>query len=162
MRLLLLRHGIAEDAGPGTGFRDEPRELTPEGRAKMEQQARGMAALGISAAVLLTSPLARCRQTAEIVGAALGLEPVEDDRLRPGMELDDLEEALLRHPGAGPVLVCGHEPDLSEAVAELTDGGEVELRKGSLAVLEVSAVRPGAGRLRALYPPGALRMLTRP
>jgi phosphohistidine phosphatase len=162
MRLLLLRHGTAEDAGSGTGFRDEPRELTPEGRARMEEQARGMAALGVGAAVVLTSPLARCRQTAEIVAGALGLRVVEDDRLRPGMELDDLEEALLRHPGADPVLVCGHEPDLSEAVAELTGGGAVMFRKGSLAALEVSAVRPGAGRLRALYPPSALRTLAGP
>jgi phosphohistidine phosphatase len=159
MRLLLLRHGIAEGAGPGTGFRDEPRELTPEGRARMQEQARGMAALGIAAGIVLTSPLVRCRQTAEIVGDALGLAPVEDDRLLPGMELDDLEEALLRHPGADPVLVCGHQPDLSEVVAELTGGGAVEFRKGTLAVLEVTALRPGGGRLRALYPPGALRAL---
>jgi phosphohistidine phosphatase len=125
----------------------------------MEQAARGMAALGIAAGVVLTSPLVRCRQTAEIVGGALGVTPVEDDRLRPGMELDDLEEALLRHPGADPVLVCGHQPDLSEVVAELTGGGAVEFRKGSLAVLEVTSPRPEGGRLRALYPPGVLRAL---
>ena len=157
MRLMLMRHGIAEEAGPDTGFRDEPRALTPEGRARIEQAARGIVALDIEAALVLTSPLVRCRQTAEIVAAALGLTPVEDARLRPGMELDDLEEALTRHPGADPVLVCGHQPDLSEAVAELTRGGagahrlHVEQGEGALAELD------GAGRLRALYPPSALR-----
>ena len=162
MRLMLMRHGIAEEAGPDTGFRDEPRALTPEGRARIEQAARGIVALDIEAALVLTSPLVRCRQTAEIVAAALGLTPVEDARLRPGMELDDLEEALTRHPGADPVLVCGHQPDLSEAVAELTRGGAVEFRKGTLALLDVESVRPGAGRLRALYPPSALRTLAGP
>ncbi|MEZ0285025.1 MAG: histidine phosphatase family protein [Thermoleophilia bacterium] len=154
-----MRHGIAEDASPRTGFRDAPRELTPEGAARMRAAADGMAALGIDAEVVLTSPLLRCRQTAEIVCARLGGAPVEDGRLCPGMDLDALEDALLAHPDAGKLLVCGHEPDLSEAVAGLTGGGLVEFRKGSLALLDVAAVRPAGGRLRALYPPSALRRL---
>lgn len=159
MRLMLMRHGVAEDAGPDTGYRDEPRALTDEGRARMEQAARGLRALGVEASLVLCSPLVRCRQTAEIVAAALGLETVEDPRLRPGMELDDLADALMRHPGADPVLVCGHNPDLPHAVADLTGGATVDFRKGTLAVLDVDAVAPRAGRLRALYPPSALRAI---
>lgn len=159
MRLMLMRHGIAEDAGPGTGFRDEPRALSGDGRLRMEQAARGLRALGVEASLVLCSPLVRCRQTAEIVAAALGLEPVEDPRLRPGMELDDLAEALMRHPAADPVLVCGHNPDLPHAVADLTGGASVDFRKGTLAVLDVEAVAPRGGRLRALYPPSALRAI---
>ncbi|MGE0027470.1 MAG: phosphohistidine phosphatase SixA [Thermoleophilia bacterium] len=159
MRLMLMRHGIAEDAGPGTGYRDEPRALTDEGRARMEQAAQGLRALGVEASLVLCSPLVRCRQTAEIVAAALGVEPVEDARLRPGMELDDLADALMLHPGADPVLVCGHNPDLPHAVADLTGGATVDFRKGTLAVLDVDAVAPRAGRLRALYPPSALRSI---
>ena len=159
MRLMLMRHGIAVDAGPDTGFRDEARALTDEGRVRIEQAAQGLRALGIEAALVLCSPLVRCRQTAEIVAAALGLDPVEDPRLRPGMELEDLADALMRHPGADPVLVCGHNPDLPHAVADLTGGGSVDFRKGSLAVLDVEAVAPRSGRLRALYPPSALRAI---
>ena len=125
----------------------------------MRAAARGIAALGIGADVLLTSPLIRCRQTAEIVGERLGLSPREDRRLAPGMDVDGLEDALMAHPGAGAVMVCGHEPDLSEVVADLTGGGVVDLRKGSLALLDVDAVRSRGGRLRALYPPSALRRL---
>ena len=159
MRLMLMRHGIAEEAGPDTGFRDEPRALTDDGRARMEQAAEGLRALGIQASLVLCSPLVRCRQTADIVAAALGVEPVEDSRLRPGMELEDLADALMRHPGADPVLVCGHNPDLPHVVAELTGGGSVDFRKGTLAVLDVEAVAHRAGRLRALYPPSALRAI---
>src|SRR5262245_42998116 len=159
MRLMLMRHGIAEDAGPDTGYRDEPRALTDEGRARMEQAARGLRALGVEASLVLCSPLVRCRQTADIVAAVLGVEPVEDHRLRPGMELDDLADALMLHPGAGPVLVCGHNLDLPHAVADLTGGGSVDFRKGTLAVLDVEAVAPRGGRLRALYPPSALRAI---
>jgi phosphohistidine phosphatase len=159
VQLLLLRHGIAEDAGPATGHRDGPRALTPEGAERMREAARGMRALGLAPDLVLTSPLVRCRQTAEIVCGVLGGTPVEDPRLKPGMGLGDLEDALLEHPGADAPLVCGHEPDLSEVVAELTAGGIVELKKGSLAVLDVDSPRAGRGRLRALYPPAALRAL---
>ena len=120
-----------------------------------------MAALGIGADVVMTSPLIRCRQTAEIVCGELGGEPREDPRLAPGMGLGDLAGALLEHPGAASILVCGHEPDLSEMVAALTGGGMAELRKGSLALLDIEEPRPAGGRLRALYPPSALRMLGR-
>jgi phosphohistidine phosphatase len=118
-----------------------------------------MRALGIAPDLVLTSPLVRCRQTAEIVCEALGGTPVEDPRLRPGMRLGDLEDALLEHPGAGAPLVCGHEPDLSQILAELAGGGMVDFKKGSLAVLDVESPHPGRGRLRALYPPATLRLL---
>lgn len=154
-----MRHGIAEDAGPRTGGRDEPRALTAAGAARMEEAARGVVALGLRPDAVASSPLVRCRQTAEIVGAALGVAPREHRALRPGMGLDDLEDVLLEHPGAGSVLVCGHQPDLSRAVGDLTGGGLVEFAKGALAVLVIARPRPGGGVLTALYPPDALRRL---
>jgi phosphohistidine phosphatase SixA len=159
MRLLLLRHGVAQDAGPETGWSDEPRALTPDGRARMERAARGMAALGVRADAIVTSPLTRCRQTAEIVAAAIGGAPRDDARLRPGADLDAVADLLLEHPDAGAVLLCGHQPDLSDLVGDLTGGGRAEFRKGTLAVLDLEAARPRGGRLRALYPPSALRAL---
>lgn len=159
MRLLLLRHGIAEDAGPATGWRDEPRELTAEGAARMEQAALGMRALGIRVDVILTSPLPRCRLTAEIVARAIGGVAHADRRLAPGARLAGVEDLLGEHPDVASALLCGHQPDLSELVAELTGGGLAEFRKGSLAELEVDALRPRGGRLRALHPPSVLRHL---
>lgn len=125
----------------------------------MRAAAAGMRALGIAPDLVLTSPLVRCRQTAEVICEALGGTPVEDPRLRPGMRLGDFEDALLEHADAQAPMVCGHEPDLSQIVAELTGGGVVDFKKGSLAVLDVESPRPGRGRLRALYPPGGLRLL---
>jgi phosphohistidine phosphatase len=159
MRLLLLRHGVAQDAGPDTGWRDEPRALTPEGRARMERAARGMEALGVAPDAIVCSPLVRCRQTAEIVGAALGVAVREDGRLRPGADLDDVADLLLDHPDAEAVLLCGHNPDMPHLVDALTGGGRVDFRKGTLAVLDLDAARPRGGRLRALYPPSVLRAL---
>ena len=101
----------------------------------------------------------RCRQTAEIVCEALGGTPVEDPRLRPGCASATSRTRSLEHSRCGRLLVCGHEPDLSEIVAELTGGGMVDFKKGSLAMLDVESLRPGRGRLRALYPPATLRLL---
>ncbi len=159
MRLLLLRHGIAEDAGPATGWHDAPRELTAEGAARMERAALGMRALGVRADVILSSPLPRCRRTADIVAEAIGGVAHPDRRLAPGAGLADVEQLLSEHPRAGCALLCGHQPDLSDLVAELTGGGRAEFRKGSLADLEVERLAAGGGRLRALYPPGLLRRL---
>ena len=125
----------------------------------MRAAARGMRALGVRADLVLTSPLIRCRQTADIVCERLGGAPREDRRLAPGMGLAELEDVLPEHADAGSVMMCGHQPDLSIVTAALTGGGHVEYRKGSLALLDVEAARSAAARLRALYPPAALRTL---
>lgn len=157
--LLILRHGIAEDAGPSTGYEDEPRALTPDGAARMRLAAAGMATLDLGVEAVVASPLVRCRQTGEIVADTLGLPLHQDARLSPGMDIDGIEELLLEHPDTETLMICGHQPDLSLLVAELTAGGSVEFRKGSLAVLGIDAPRRGGGRLLALYPPAALRGL---
>ena len=161
MILYLLRHGVAEDAGPATGFRDEPRALTDDGVARMRRAARGMLGLGIAPELVLSSPLTRCRQTAEIVADVLGVPMEEDAQLAPGMELDDLRQAIGERGSPDIVLACGHQPDLSVVASDLIGGGAVEFRKGSLAVIEIEAVRSARGHLRALYPPATLRQLGR-
>lgn len=159
MRLHLLRHGIAEDAGPATGGRDEPRALTERGIAHMHAGARGIATLGLDIDTVLTSPLTRCLQTATIVCEHIGGSPQQDQRLRPGLDLEALDDVLLEHPDAASVLVCGHEPDLSIIAAVLTGGAGLHFRKGALAVLDVESRRPRGARLRGFYEPRLLRAL---
>jgi phosphohistidine phosphatase len=160
VELALLRHGVAEDAGPEDG--EEARALTPDGAERMRLAAAGMASLGLRPEVVLTSPLVRCRETAEIVAEALGGEVVADDRLAPGMGLDELAGAVAIVPEAARVMVCGHQPELSQVAAALLGGGRVEFQKGALVVLEAGAVRPGSAYLRAAYPPSTLRLLAGP
>jgi phosphohistidine phosphatase len=161
VRLLLLRHGLAEDAGPATGFRDEPRALTPEGARRARLAAAGMARLGLTADVALHSPLRRCRETAAIVAEAIAAPLADEPRLAPGLDLDGLEDALLRRPDAATVLVCAHQPDLSDLVEDLT-GGRVAFRPTTLAILDVDEVRRGGGRLRSVHPPSLLGALGEP
>lgn len=159
MQLALLRHGVAEDAGPSTEWQDEPRRLTDVGRRRMRDAAAGIVRLGLTFDAVLTSPLTRCRQTAEIVAGALGRVAVSDDRLRPGLDVDALIDLLLEYPEAESVLVCGHQPDLTLVTSDLVSGGLVEFKKGSLALVELDELRPRGGVLMALYPPSTLRRI---
>jgi phosphohistidine phosphatase SixA len=158
MRLLLLRHGVAEDAGPATAFEDEPRALTAEGTAKMQAEARGIERLALGIEGIISSPLVRCVQTATIVADALGIEPAQDRRLRPGADLDAVADLILEHPDTDTILLCGHQPDMSQLVFDLT-GGSVAFKKGTLALMDVTAPRPNGAYLTALYPPATLRTL---
>lgn len=65
MELYLIRHGIAAERG--TYPKDEERPLTEKGRAKTQKVAQRLYALGLRFDFILTSPLVRARQTAEIL-----------------------------------------------------------------------------------------------
>lgn len=153
MEIYFLRHGVAEDMAPGGS--DAARRLTDKGIAKLEAAREGLRRLKVAPDLLLTSPLVRARQTAEVVGRHLGLEPQVADVLAPGCDAARLRSLLAEHPGVGRVMVVGHEPDFSRMIAELT-GGRVEMKKGGLARVDLE---PGErrGTLVWLAPPRGLR-----
>src|SRR5262245_39880728 len=124
MELYFLRHGIAADVGPeGTG--DAGRPLTAEGIAKLKEAARGLRRLGVRPDVLLSSPLVRARQTAEIVRHALGLDSRLVDALAPGCDIMRLRELLGEYRDTKSAMVVGHEPDFSTMIGDLTGGSHV-------------------------------------
>jgi phosphohistidine phosphatase len=141
----LLRHGDAEDPDGD----DAARELTVEGRRQARAAGLALARLGVELDRCLSSPKARAEQTARIACAELGVEVELTEALRGG----DFDPVPLVS-GLGRVLLVGHEPDFSRAVARAT-GARVELEKGGLAAIEDS-------RLIALLRPGALREIAAP
>ena len=156
-RVYFLRHGKAENRAEWRGSDDE-RPLTAEGEEAMRREAEALRALGLAPDVIVTSPLARARRTAEIVAEGLGLSGrlVEDERLAHGFDVRRLEQVLAAHAGAGAVMVVGHEPDFSAAVAELIGGGEIVMKKGGLARVDVTAPVAGGGELVWLLTPPLL------
>jgi phosphohistidine phosphatase len=159
VKLFFLRHGIAEDYSP-TG-RDADRRLTAEGLTEMDAVGAGMAALGLRFDLLLSSPKVRARQTAEIAAAALGQgEQLKlEAALGHGCGLIELREILADVDGKSRVLLVGHQPDLSENIGALIGGGCVQMKKASLACLEVERIEPGGGELRWLLPSKQLAQL---
>ena len=131
-RLFLVRHGRAEAQAQGG---DAARRLTPEGRAAFEAHVR---ALGASLAVnrVVTSPVTRARETAQIIAAVTGARAVPDAELSAG-NLDG--RGVLRLAGRlGPgVALVGHNPELADAVSSIA-GRRVDLPPGGIAALDVA------------------------
>jgi phosphohistidine phosphatase len=123
----LLRHGDAED---GAGKPDAERELTEKGERQSVAAGKALKALGVDLDVCLTSPKVRAKRTAELASEPLGCPVEEDDRLAGG-DFDPLELAA----GRGEVMLVGHEPDFSGAVALVT-GSRVKMKKGGIAALD--------------------------
>ena len=128
MRLLIVRHAEASPGRP-----DELRSLTPEGREQARQLGDSLRAEGFAPSAVLCSPLLRARETARELG--LG-EPLVDDRLAPGASADDVRAAAAGH--GDTVVVVGHQPDCSRAVAELRGGDEPAFPPCAHALLELA------------------------
>ena len=153
MILYFLRHGLAGSRAEWKGD-DALRPLTKEGMKNMVRQAETLADLGLKLDLIITSPLARAFQTADIVADRLkmGEKLVQDDRLAPGFGSDDLEKVLLDHAETQNVLLVGHEPDFSLTISTLV-GGRVLLKKGGLARVDITNTEPLQGELLWLLPP---------
>ena len=136
-----LRHGDAEE-----GTDDFARRLTAKGERQSRDAGATLAALGVALDLCLTSPRVRARETARLACEPLGVEVVVDERLQGG-RFDPEELAV----GLDNVLLVGHEPDFSDAIAELT-GGRVDMKKGGLAAVE-------SGELRVLVRPKETKVI---
>jgi phosphohistidine phosphatase len=123
----LLRHGDAED---GAGKPDAERDLTEKGERQSRDAGRALKALGVELDVCLTSPKVRAMRTAELACGPLDCAVEPDDRLAGG-DFDPLELAA----GRGEVMLVGHEPDFSQAVA-LATGSRVKMKKGGIAAID--------------------------
>lgn len=160
-RLVIMRHAPAEALTPHH-HDDAARRLSPEGRRSMQAAGTALARLLPLPARIYTSPLARARETAELLAAMLGTAaPVATPRLAPGFA----RAALVRELAAArlePLALVGHEPDLSGFVGWLLGGDappSVEFAKGTVCVTELAV--PGSARLLAHYPLDALVRLAR-
>ncbi len=151
MILYFLRHG---KAGSPRAKNDDERELTDAGVTALRTAAPLWRRLNLRPDVVLSSPLPRALQTAELFCEAVGGSPVTDDRLRPGASWGDLARAMAAHQDARRVMFVGHEPDLSGAVSDLTGAASVRMRKGGLACLEFYGIpEPGGGEIAWLLDP---------
>jgi phosphohistidine phosphatase len=156
VELCFLRHANAGD--PMTWDRpDEERPITEKGRRQAERVGRLLAAAGYAPDVILSSPLARARQTAEIVSEILGTRMRIDDRLGEALDLATIERILADAGDPRRPVLVGHDPDFSELVSELV-GAPIPMRKGALARVDLERpLEPGTGELRWLLPPDILR-----
>jgi len=165
--LYIVRHAIAVERGDPAFLTDDDRPLSPEGIHKFRLAARGLSELGLKLERIVTSPLLRARQTAEILKEVVAkrAELNTAKELRPETPFETTLEAVNRYQNDS-IAVVGHEPHLSGLTSFLLVGGgelaAIEFKKGAVARL-IFPDRPAGGTatLEWLIQPGALRLLAK-
>jgi phosphohistidine phosphatase len=165
MKLYLVRHGIAVPHGMA-GMAEDERPLTEEGIKKLNLSAPGLRSLGCTPEVILTSPLPRARQTAEILAAALAARTSLEicAPLAPSGRRERVYEEIRRR-GCQSLMLVGHQPSLGEIAAEIAWGtpqNYIEIKKGGACALELEITRGiPRGALLWLLTPSVLSSIHR-
>ena len=162
LELYLVRHGIAEERGDDWPD-DSKRPLTGAGMAKLRKEARGLVALAVEIDQIVTSPLVRTRQTADILAEAFKNKPgiAASDALAPAGTPAAVMQEIARHVRKGRIALVGHEPNLGELAAQLIGAkAPLEFKKGGVCRIDFEMLPPkGLGALRWFVLPKMLRRL---
>lgn len=162
MDLYIVRHGIAIDREDPKCPADPERYLTPEGIEKTKQVAAGVAALGATPALFLSSPYVRAMETAEIFADAFKFSKSKirkTESLLPGTDPLGFFRELSREKQAASVFCFGHAPQLDELIAYALGSKNMitALKKAGVALIELRRVSPPSGTLAWLGTPKLLR-----
>lgn len=145
---------------------DSKRPLTSDGIAKLRKEAQALVALDVTFDQILTSPLSRTRQTAEIFAEGLrGRPPVASvEALAPGGSYAALLEALGEYARRSRIALVGHEPGIGETAARLIGARRaLEFKKGAICRIDVDTLPPARpGTLKWFLTPKMLRALASP
>lgn len=140
MELYILRHGIAEDRS--RSGRDEDRELTGEGRRKLREVLRVAASAGVKPSLVLSSPLVRAVQTAEIAAEELGYRDtiVHSRALIPDAAPAEAWNEIRTHRVENQLLLASHNPLCSVLPGYLLRSPNlaVDFKKGALMRVDFS------------------------
>ncbi|MBP7779644.1 MAG: phosphohistidine phosphatase SixA [Acidobacteria bacterium] len=166
VELYLVRHAVAAARGPDYPD-DAERPLTADGVARFRRAVAGLRETGVQLDLVLTSPYARARDTAELLVAGLRPKPKSAivEALAPGSRPVDVVAAVARYSGSGRgasrLALVGHEPGLGELAARLLGAkGAFEFKKGGVCRIDLDRAMPaGLGTLRWFLTPRLLRGL---
>lgn len=153
MFLYIIRHAWAEERDPERFPDDDLRPLTSDGKKRFGKVAGRLVDAGVCPTLVATSPLVRCRQTADILLKRLPGEAklVELDTLRPGSDLGALVEWTAKQTDEAIAWV-GHAPDVGDLAAALLGDGTASIRfaKGATAALEFAG-HPAPGKAELIW-----------
>jgi phosphohistidine phosphatase len=162
LELYLIRHGVAAERGEEFPD-DSKRPLTAEGVARLRKEAKALEGLDVGFDQILSSPLVRARQTAEVFAEELkGKPPIANtDALTPAGSPGAVIQELAKHMRKARIALVGHEPNMGELAAFLI-GAKVPLpfKKGAICRIDFSVFPPkGKGELCWFVTPKMLRKI---
>lgn len=149
MTLYFLRHGEAD--WPHWDKPDDERPLTKKGKKEMRRVASFLCRHHVCPSLILSSPLPRARETAEIVAKCLKIKTQEERALAKGFNAAKLRTMLKDHD-VEELMIVGHEPDFSAVIRALC-GARIKLAKAGLAHVDLARRDDEKGRLIWLVPP---------
>jgi phosphohistidine phosphatase len=162
LELYLIRHGVAEERGEDWPD-DSKRPLTQAGIAKLRKEARGLVAIGAIFEQIVSSPLVRTRQTADVFAETLKNKPpvATSDALAPAGTPAAVIQEIAKHVRKAKVALVGHEPNLGELAAQLIGARTaLEFKKGGVCRIDFDVLPPkGQGSLIWFVTPRMLRKL---
>ena len=161
MDIYFLRHASAGEPKL-TPSKDDERRLDKLGIEQSHNVGRALAAMDISLEAILSSPLPRAAETAEIVADEIGHKQkvVMEAAMRPGASYEQFLELLGRYGSGDAIMVVGHNPNMTEFLNKLLIGEDapdaIELKKAAIAKVE----KTGSGAiLKWCMPPKVLRAI---
>ncbi len=144
MQVYLLRHGIAEEDRIGKS--DADRELTPEGRRKLRETFRVAAQAEIKPTLILTSPLVRAVQTAEIAAETFRYrnEMLRTKALLPGSAVEQVWDEIRVHRDENELLLVGHDPLFTSLAGYLLGAPDLQIdfKKGAILRVDFDGFGP--------------------
>lgn len=154
MLIYLLRHGDASQEYQN----DSQRPLSEKGKESVKKVAEYVLRNKINLTRLITSPILRAWQTANIVAEVLKLnEKIEEsDSLMPDSNPDDILSNLARLDNNERILLVGHQPLFGILISNLICKGfaNIEVKKASLACIEIhQPINIGKGVLKFFINP---------
>jgi phosphohistidine phosphatase len=162
LELYLIRHGVAAERGPEYPD-DSKRPLTGKGLAALRREAKALKDLDITFDLIITSPLTRTRQTAEVFAELLEGKPTvsQSDALAPAGTPAAVMQEIGKHPRKARIALVGHEPNIGELAARLIGArSPIEFKKGGICRIDFGVLPPKAlGQLRWFLPPRFLRKI---
>jgi phosphohistidine phosphatase len=147
MDIYFLRHANAGEAKLNSTA-DEKRPIDELGTRQSHDMGSALRDMKVGVDVIISSPLLRAVQTAEIAAAELGYaeEVVLDDALRPEATYDDFQQLLQRYAKNDSIMVVGHNPSLTMFLNKFLAAGSafnaIELKKGAVAKVEKDGRNP--------------------
>jgi phosphohistidine phosphatase len=162
LELYLIRHGVAAERGEEYPD-DSKRPLTSDGIARLRREAKALDDLDISFDQILSSPLVRAKQTADIFCEGLKGKPSVSttDALTPAGTPAAVIQELGKHMRKARIALVGHEPNIGELAAHLIGAkAALPFKKGAICRIDFAVFPPkGRGQLVWFLPPRVLRKL---
>ncbi|MBV8832869.1 MAG: phosphohistidine phosphatase SixA [Acidobacteriaceae bacterium] len=158
MEVYLLRHGIAEEGGSTKP--DAERALTAEGKRKLRHILRLSSDAQVEPGLILSSPLRRALETAEIARNVLKCKHAvsRSKALAPGGSVEQVWDEIRAHKDLPSVLLVGHNPQFAELAAYLLGAREVrvDFKKGAILRVDFESFGPRPHGMLRWYLTGKL------